>query len=289
LQARAVNGQLYFPQPVSVRLELPRATRMLALWSTGGAIDASGLEGSVQATTAAGQITLDRIGGDVEIHSGGGPTSLGTIGGHVRCFSGGGPIRGVLIRGTAVFESDGGDIYLGQVVGTVRAITAAGGIRIEQAGGDVYADTFGGPISIPQAAGLVVATTSGGPIDITGASSVQCQTASGAIHLNNVSGHLRAVTERGSIVAGIRGGHRLEDSFLSTRSGDITVFLPSDTNVTIQAETSGSHNRRAIASDFPGLDVVKRPSVSSAEGKINEGGPLLRLTGMGGRIEIKRK
>ncbi|HVW85904.1 MAG TPA: hypothetical protein VHB50_14540, partial [Bryobacteraceae bacterium] len=63
LQARAVNGQLYFAQPVSVRLELPRATRMLALWSTGGAIDASGLEGSVQATTAAGQITLDRIGG----------------------------------------------------------------------------------------------------------------------------------------------------------------------------------------------------------------------------------
>ncbi len=259
----AVNGQLFFPQSAAVHLEIPQSTRTLGLWSAAGNIDAADFDGSVRADTRAGKIMLDRISGDVEIHSSGGATTLGSIGGLVHCYSGGGSIRAVMIRGQGTFETDGGDIQLGEVMGAIRAITAAGSIHIDQAGGEVFADTFGGPISILQALGAVVAQSAGGPI-----------------RLNNVSGHLRASTDSGSIVAEVLRGRPLGDSYLATRAGDITVFLPSDTGVTVRAETDG-----ALDCDFPGL----RRAGTDIKGKINGGGPLLQLVGLGGRIEIKRK
>jgi hypothetical protein len=288
-----VAGQLFFPQPAAVQIELPRKSSYLSLWTPGGAIDAADLDGSVRADSSAGRIMLDRIAGDAEVHSAGGATMLGSIGGVVRCYSGGGAIRAVRVQGSATFQSGGGDIQLGEVMGPVRAVTAAGGIRIDHAGGTVYADTFGGPISILQAFGDVVARSAGGPIDITGAPSVQCQSASGTIRLNNVSGQLRASTQRGSIVAeivsGHASGHQLSDSFLSTRAGDITVFIPSDTGVTIRAECGGPHNTDAIVSDFSELRIDSTASAATAEGKINGGGPVLRLMDAGGRIEIKKR
>ena len=148
-----VAGQLFFPQPAAVRVELPRRSSYLSLWTPGGAIDAADLDGSVRADSSAGRIMLDRIGGDAEVHSAGGATMLGSIGGVVRCYSGGGAIRAVRVQGSATFQSGGGDIQLGEVMGPVRAVTAAGGIRIDHAGGTVYADTFGGPISILDALG----------------------------------------------------------------------------------------------------------------------------------------
>jgi hypothetical protein len=288
-RALNVSGQLVFPQSAAVRVELPRKSSYLSLWSPGGEIDASDLTGSVRADSAAGRILLDRIAGDAEIHSSGGPTILGTIGGVVRCYSGGGTIRAVKVQGGAVFESDGGDIQLGEVEGAVRAITAAGGIRIDHAGSSVYADTFGGPISILRALGIVTARSAGGPIDVAEAPSVQCRSASGTIRLNNVSGELHAETERGSIVAEILSGRPLKDSLLLTRAGDITVFIPSDIGVTIQAECGGTRSRAAIVSDFSGFRISSAPATVMARGQVNGGGPLLRLTAAGGRIEIKRK
>jgi DUF4097 and DUF4098 domain-containing protein YvlB len=298
LRVRDMDGQLIFEepggaQPGTVRVELPRASQFLALASAAGMIDASDIDGSVRADTAAGKITLDRIAGDVEIHSSGGTTSLGNIGGVVRCYSGGGSIRAVLIRGQSLFETGGGDIRLGEMLGAVRAFTGAGGIRIEQAGSQVYADTLGGPISILRAFGLVVANSSGGPIDIGDASSVRCRNASGTIRLSNVSGRLEAATDRGNIVAGILAGQPLADSFLSTRAGDITVFIPSNTSVRIDAEIHGSRNPRSIVSDYSGLRREIRSTSVAARGNIHAGRsehmPTLRLTDEGGRIEILRK
>ncbi len=131
-------------------------------------------------------------------------------------------------------------------MGPVRATTAAGGINIEQAGAEVVANTYGGAISILSALGMVMAQSAGGPI-----------------RLNNVSGRLRASTESGSIVAEVLRGHPLYDSFLATGAGDITVFLPSDTGVTVQAETNGP-----FESDFPGV----RRAGAAFQGKINGGG-----------------
>jgi DUF4097 and DUF4098 domain-containing protein YvlB len=283
------NGQLVFLQPGAVTIEMPRSTALLTVSSNAGTIDAADIEGSLRADANAGRIVLDRIGGNVEIHSNGGAASLGTIGGLVRCYSGGGSIRAIRINGKAYFETDGGDIQLGQVLGAVTALTAAGGIRIDQAGAGVFADTLGGPIAVLRAMGMVVANSAGGPIDIGDATSVQCQNGGGTIRLTNVSGALRAATDHGSIIAAILAGRPLEDSYLSTGAGDITVFIPSNMGVTVDAETSGAPGSSPILSEFSGLRVNARRSSVVASGKINGGGPLLRLTVAGGRIEIKRK
>jgi DUF4097 and DUF4098 domain-containing protein YvlB len=288
-RAQTRDGQLVFFQPGAVSIEMPRNTALLTISSNAGTIDVADIEGSLRADANAGRIVLDRIGGNVEIHSNGGAASLGTIGGVVRCYSGGGSIRAVRINGGAYFETDGGDIQLGQVLGAVTALTAAGGIRIDQAGAGVFADTLGGPISVLRALGMVVANSAGGPIDIGDATSVQCQNGGGTIRLNNVSGTLRAATDHGSIIAAILAGRPLEDSFLSTGSGDITVFIPSNMGVTVDAEANGVLGSRPIVSDFSGLRVSARRLSVAASGKINGGGPLLRLTVTGGRIEIKRR
>ncbi|MDQ1472211.1 MAG: hypothetical protein QOJ99_3691 [Bryobacterales bacterium] len=270
-RVQAGSGQIGFFQPGALSVEIPRASPFLALSSNAGTIDAADLDGSLLAGANAGTIVLDRIGGNVEIHSNGGATSLGSIGGSVRCYSGGGSIRAIKINGQAYFETEGGDIQVGEVLGAVTALTGAGGIRIDRARAGVLADTFGGLI------------------EIGNATSVQCRNAGGAIRLTNVSGSLSAATQRGSIVAEILAGRPLEDSVLSTGAGDITVLIPSNMGVTIEAETSEMAASRPIVSDFSGLQIRARRSSVIATGNINGGGPRLRLIGAGGRIEIRRK
>jgi DUF4097 and DUF4098 domain-containing protein YvlB len=252
------NGSLVFNGRGPVRIEIPQKTAFVSVSSAAGGIDISGIEGSVRTRAGAGKTLIDHIAGDVEAHSNGGPTLLGSIGGSVHCYSGGGPIRAAVVRGGGVFETDGGDIRIGDVLGAIRAITAAGGIHIDNAGGQVFADTFGGPISVLKALGEVIAATAGGPIDIGSAPSVDCRSSSGAIHLNNVSGSLQAATTRGAIVAEILSGHPLRDSYLATGNGDITVLVPSNMSVTIEAENAGSDDQHSIISAFPAIRIVRR-------------------------------
>ncbi|MCU1258645.1 MAG: hypothetical protein JWO80_1530, partial [Bryobacterales bacterium] len=137
--------------------------------------------------------------------------------------------------------------------------------------------------------GLVTANSSGGPIQIGSAAGVQCQSASGAIRLNNVSGAMQASTLAGSIIATFLPGLPIMDSFLSTAAGDITVMIPSNLHVSIRAQNGGSTDIRSIVSDFPGLRVKSLRSAVLAEGAINGGGPLLRISGKGGSIYIRKK
>ena len=281
--------RITFDQPGRVRLEVPKGMRLLELISMAGMVDAADLDGAVRASVAAGRVIVDRIAGDVEIHSSGGPAFIGSVGGTVRCYSAGGAIHASSVHGQGVFETGGGDIQLGQVVGAIRAITAGGAIQIRQAGSEVYADTLGGPIEILRALGTVFAKSSAGPIEVSAAPSVQCRSGSGTIRLNNISGRLLASTMHGSIVAEVLSARPLEDSSLSTAFGDISVLIPSNVGVTVQAQYEGPGNLNAIVSDFPGLQINIRSGGVIARGKINGGGPLLRLSGAGGRIEIKKK
>lgn len=261
---------LHAAETESLEVTGPRTLEILTVHTPGGDLDVSDLDGSLVGQ-AAGRVTIGRVGGNVELRSAGGPTSLGSIGGIVQCFSGGGAITADSIRGDAVFHTMGGDIVIQKASGQVRAYTGGGGIHIFRADG------------------LVTANNSGGPIQIGSAAGVQCQSASGAIRLNNVSGAMQASTLAGSIIATFLPGLPIMDSFLSTAAGDITVMIPSNLNVSIRAQNGGSTDIRSIVSDFPGLRVKSLRSAVLAEGSINGGGPLLRISGKGGSIYIRKK
>jgi hypothetical protein len=174
-------------------------------------------------------------------------------------------------------------------MGGVLASTAGGGVRVGQAAGNVTARTAGGRIEVDRAGGWVIAENTAGPIQVGAARGVRCEAASGAIRLRSVSGALQASTAMGNILAEIANGTRIENSFLNTGNGDITVFLPSNLAATIQALNESGTMPRRIVSEFPEIHVkTLRLRPSFAEGALNGGGPLLRLSATGGAIYLRR-
>ncbi len=262
----------------------PRNFRGALIDTHGGPVDASDLNGSVQVQTGGGAIRLDRIGGPVSAKTAGGEVRLGVIGGSAYCSSAGGPIRVQSVRGEAVLETAGGDITADEVGGSLRASTAGGAIHIAQAGAAVNLNTAGGAIDVGSARGTVYAESSSGPIRVGAANGVQVDTGGGGIRLTNVTGALRASTAVGNVMAQLLAGGAPLDSFLVTGMGDITVFVPSNLGIRILAQIDSSGR---IVSEFPA--VKTKENARQAEGEINGGGPLLRLSSANGTIYIRRQ
>jgi hypothetical protein len=111
--------------------------------------------------------------------------------------------------------------------------------------------------------------------------------------VRGLGGPLRAQTAMGSILAELMPGVRFQDSTLNTGSGDITVFLPSNVAVSIQALSDGRNRTPRIVSDFPEIRVKAMAAEYSgpitAEGSLNGGGPLLRLTANSGSVYLRRQ
>lgn len=222
----------------------------------------------------------------------GGEIRLGRIRGAVRCLSGGGGIWVGAAGDQAVLQTAGGEVFVREASGPVFAATGGGNIEIQRALSLVNARTGGGLVSVNQASGMVRANTSGGAIRIGAAKSVHCESAAGAIELQSVSGALRASTLMGSILASIQDD-RFEDSFLNTGAGDITVFLPSNLAVTVQADNEMSGALGRILSEFPEIRVHRgiwsTGKPVQAQGALNGGGPVLKLAAAGGIISLKRQ
>ncbi|MCL5742693.1 MAG: hypothetical protein M1541_02010, partial [Acidobacteria bacterium] len=282
----AISPDLYV---ADLNLTVPRHLREVVIASVRGGINASGVDGAVSARTGGGAVKLDRIGSNVHIETAGGAITLGAIGGDAHCLTAGGPITADVIRGAALFQTGGGDIVVREIGGLLRASTDGGLIRVGRAGSAVIASTAGGSIEVAQARGAVTARSSAGPINVGGAAGVECQSAAGAIRLSNVSRSLRAYTAMGSIVAQLMADRPFADSFLVTRDGDITVLIPSNLGVRIRAENQSPESLRKIISEFPGISVQFEDGLAVAEGVLNGGGPLLRISGNGGVISIKRQ
>jgi DUF4097 and DUF4098 domain-containing protein YvlB len=271
-----------------LQISVPKDLREMAIETRGGAVEVVDLNGALTTHSGGGRIRLDRVSGPVIAKTAGGDIHLGTIQNAVRCISAGGSIRAERIGGEARFETAGGDIVVREVLGKVYAATAGGGINIGNASSTVSVNTAGGLIHIGSARGMVVAESLGGPIQIGAAPAVRCETGGGAIHLSNISGVLRASTVVGNIVASVRAASSGEESYLATGAGDITVFLPSNLGVTIQAQSQSNSGTRRIVSDFPGVNIRREGTLTLAEGSLNGGGPVIRLSGTGGTIYIKR-
>jgi DUF4097 and DUF4098 domain-containing protein YvlB len=272
----------------SLELQAPRNIPDFAASTAGGPLEITGMDGAVLATTGGGRVKLERIGGNVTVRTGGGEVVLGSIRGSANCATAGGPIRAQSIGADAVFETGGGEINVDEAGGVVRASTAGGGIRVNKAHGRVFANTAGGPIDVRYAGGTVEARNAAGPIRVASAGGVRLETADGSINLNDVWGSLRASTRMGSIMAQLLAGKPFAESWLTTGSGDITVLIPSNLGVRIQARNEAADTVRRIVSEFPGLHVQLVGSSVIAEGEINGGGPVLWITGNAGTIFIKR-
>ena len=136
-------------------------------------------------------------------------------------------------------------------------------------------ETGGGSIRLNSAKGHVHAETGGGGIELYGVPSATAETGAGGITVKLVN----------------TGGGRL-DSALETGAGDITVYIAPDVALNLRATVDMGNGHR-ITSDFPDIHVSSEgdqwgPKTLIAEGRLNGGGPLVKVHTSSGDICIKR-
>lgn len=299
-QTRTLGGWVYleFNAPDNrvipeLAVRAPGQLRRASIETAWGSLRLHGLAAEVDAATGGGPITADQIGGALSVKTGGGIVDIGSVGGILRANTGGGGIRVRQVGGESWLETAGGEIQVDNAGGPVHASTGGGNVEINRAETHVFARTNGGLIAVNEAGGEVKAESAAGGIRVSSAKGVRCESAAGAIRLRQVSGELKAATAVGSILAELNSRGELLDSILSTTSGDITVWIPSNLAVTVQALNEAMGQSGRIVSDFAEIKVAAGAGVNRgrtvATGVLNGGGPTLKLAAAQGTIYLRRR
>jgi len=192
------------------------------------------------------------------------------------------------VHGEAVLRTNGGDINALSVGGSARAETGGGTVHLGTINGPVTVINGGGPITVDLATGVVTTRDMAGPVTVREAAGIRCDSANGGITLGKISGPMHVSTAMGSIMANLQGS-KLAESYLSTGNGDITVLIPSNVGVRINAENQLADSMRRIVSDFREIQPRLSGMRLQAEGRVNGGGPLLQISTSSGTIFLKRQ
>jgi DUF4097 and DUF4098 domain-containing protein YvlB len=272
---------------------VPREMALLKLETEGGNVDATGVTGRVEAQSGGGSMHLDDIGGGAYAETGGGSIEIGTVNGELGLHTGGGSIEVHHASGKVTAETGGGSVEIQS--GSQGAVieTGGGSIELRQCNGKAKVSTGGGSVDLSDIAGPAEIETGGGSIHLTSAKGhVIAQTGGGGIELYGVPS-ARAETGAGGVVVKLvnTGGER-HDSDLETGAGDIVVFIASDVAVNVRASVDVA-NGHHITSDFPEIQISSEggqwgPKTYTAEGKLNGGGPVLKVHTSTGDISFKR-
>ena len=271
---------------------IPREMALVKLETEGGSVDATGIAGRLEAESGGGGIKVDDIGGGINAETGGGSIEVGTVGGDLGLHTGGGSIEirhangkvnaetgggGVRIQAAqgATVETGGGSVEVRQCNGKVKVSTGGGSIDLSDVGGPAEIETGGGSIHLTSAKGYVHAETGGGGIELYGVPSARAETSAGGITVKLVN-----------------TGAERHDSDLETGAGDITLYLAADVAVDVRASVDMGNGHR-ITSDFSDIHISSDgqqwgPKTLTAEGKLNGGGPVVKVHTSTGDICIRR-
>ena len=275
-------------------IRIPDLTGRIAANTSGGAIEIGNVTaGSVRADTSGGPIVILNLAGDVEADTSGGSIDIGNVTGNVTADTSGGRILIGNVQGDILADTSGGNIDVGEGGGRVQLDTSGGTIRAGWAQGPLIADTSGGNIYLAGSSTRVDADTSGGNIEIKGSEGpVNAETSGGSIMVNSSAGPVRADTAGGRIevdlgnVSGTIGGA----VDLETNGGDVTLRLPANLGVTVDAVLEVSRRGRGdyrIYTDFP-LVIEEDESNIIGRGDINGGGEMVSIRTQNSDINIVR-
>jgi DUF4097 and DUF4098 domain-containing protein YvlB len=274
-------------------VNVPREIALVKLETEGGNVDAMGVAGRVEAESGGGTLRLDDIGGGISAETGGGSIEVGTVGGDLGLHTGGGSISIRHANGKVVAETGGGSVRILSGAQGATVETGGGTIEVRQCNGRLKASTGGGNVELSDVEGPAEIETGGGSIRLTGGKGhVHAETGGGGIELYGVPS-ARAETSAGGITVKLlnTGGER-HDSDLETGAGDITVYIASDVAIDVRASVDMGTGHR-ITSEFPDIHISSEgekwgPKTLTAEGKLNGGGPVLKVHTSTGDICIRR-
>ena len=198
----------------------------------------------------------------------------------------GGDISVTDLTGDVRVRTSGGGLCFQSITGPVFGHTSGGRIEAVNVTGDVQVRTSGGNIRFGAIQGFVSGRTSGGSIkgvDCSGG--VDVRTSGGRIWLGGIGKGVTARTSGGSIQANMIT-HPQRACRLRTSGGSITVTLIPDIAVDVEAKTSGGR----VLTDFAVESTIQgKVPKNRLEGRINGGGPLLKLRTSGGNIHLQKR
>lgn len=183
-------------------------------------------------------------------------------------------------------KTSGGDIKIADLNGKVHARTSGGDVSLGKITGEIDAGTSGGDVSLAEGGATVRLSTSGGNIRVDRAvGATDLDTSGGDIVIKSVENTLHASTSGGDVTAGIAGALKGECR-LGTSGGRVRVTVDKGTAFDLDASTSGGDV------DATGLTITiekRRALRSKLAGKVNGGGPLLKLRSSGGDISVQTR
>ncbi len=264
----------------------------LEVSTTAGDIKINGdVNGKVKIKTSGGDIKLENIDSDAELKTDGGDIRTGKVNGNAQISTSGGDLRIGSVTGEAVIKTSGGSISVGNIGKRAELKTAGGNVYSKNIGGDAEITSGGGNIDAGEISGNAELKTGGGNINIEKANGkVSAKSGAGNINLKNVYGSVNAYSGAGEISVALFPG-KTGESDIKTSSGGITLYIPGDAKVTVDAKTSsvsawGNNDSNDIISDFQASETENRHSKSHKVYKINGGGNIISLRAVFGTIKI---
>ncbi len=185
LKGRSFNGRL------QITIDAPQSFNP-SVRTSGGDVDASGIEGKTELRTSGGDVSAARMSGELSLHTSGGDIDAMDVNGPLTAFTSGGDVSAHGIIGACTLTTSGGD---------VSAAAVRGDCVMKTSGGNITADSLDGGLS---------AVTSGGNIEACLRSqprnACDMRTSGGSIVLSvpaSISAELSARTSGGNIKSGI--------------------------------------------------------------------------------------
>ena len=187
-------------------------------------------------------------------------------------------------RYNVALKTSGGNISVDDLDGKVRARTSGGNIVLGKITGEVDAGTSGGDVRLNEGLAKVKLSTSGGNVTVQHASGeTDLDTSGGDISIGSVENTLHASSSGGNVSAGIVGDFK-GDCVLDTSGGNVRAKVARTAAFNLDASTSGGD----VRADGLTITIEKGGAGKSRlSGKVNGGGPLLKLRTSGGNIVVE--
>ncbi|GAA2587861.1 DUF4097 family beta strand repeat-containing protein [Winogradskya consettensis] len=166
-KARGIGmlGVLGKPGSVDIDIALPTGSGM-HLTSALGAVHSTGELGTTYIKTAAGDVRLERTG-TLDLTTAAGEVVVDRANGDVRITTASGTVDVIEIRGNAVVKNSNGATRISRVAGNLRVANANGDIVVGSAAADVNASTASGSIRVDEVShGSVSVKTAAGSLRV---------------------------------------------------------------------------------------------------------------------------
>lgn len=189
-------------------------------------------------------------------------------------------------RYNVAVKTSGGDVKVGDLDGKVDARTSGGNVSLGKITGEVDAHTSGGNVSLVEGTGQVTLGTSGGNVRVDRAiGETHLETSGGDIEVKSVEGRVNASTSGGNVSANIHGSLK-QDCVLRTSGGRVKAVVDRTAAFQLDASTSGG----GVHAEGLTITIDKGGAGRSRlSGKVNGGGPVLKLHTSGGDVVIETR